>query len=264
MEQFIVKWFKHDTDASRSESLKKIEYEFGMWGYAAWFKLLERVAEKMDHTNRCHAEYPLKEWAKILNTKADLADRFLTFVEHLGNICRTNENQMLRIEIPNLLQKKDNYSKDLEAAGKKNPGGLISVSISKINKQINKEKENGIIPQKIIDYLNRKTGKHFKAVPGNTKFIRARHKEGASEADFYKVIDFKFEEWEGTDWEKFIRPETLFSAQHFDSYLNEAIMKSPKQKDEDRLAQIEEMKREAKERAAKLQRETLATESKGH
>ena len=38
------------------------------------------------------------------------------------------------------------------------------------------------------------------------------------------VIDKKFEEWHGTDMEKFLRPETLFTGK-FESYLNQKIVK---------------------------------------
>ena len=38
--------------------------------------------------------------------------------------------------------------------------------------------------------------------------------------DFNKVIDNKCLEWLGTDFEKFLRPETLFGSK-FESYLNQ-------------------------------------------
>jgi uncharacterized phage protein (TIGR02220 family) len=38
--------------------------------------------------------------------------------------------------------------------------------------------------------------------------------------DFKKVIDKKYKQWKGTQFEKFIRPSTLFSKK-FETYLNE-------------------------------------------
>ena len=51
---------------------------------------------------------------------------------------------------------------------------------------------------------------------------RARFAEGHTLEDFMTVIDKKYEQW-GRDpkMSKFLRPETLFCASHFESYLNE-------------------------------------------
>lgn len=74
----------------------------------------------------------------------------------------------------------------------------------------------------VVDYLNEKTGKHFKTTSAaNVKFISARAKEGYTAEDFKKVIDTKTAEWKGTDMEQYLRPETLFNASKFESYLNQ-------------------------------------------
>ena len=52
--------------------------------------------------------------------------------------------------------------------------------------------------------------------------IKARFNEGFNIDDFKTVIDKKIKSWAGTEWEKFIRPETLFGTK-FESYLNEKI-----------------------------------------
>lgn len=74
----------------------------------------------------------------------------------------------------------------------------------------------------IIDYLNEKTGKTFKAVETNNKLIRARYNEGYTLEDFYRVIDYKVLQWKGNEWEKYLRPSTLFSAKNFENYLNDS------------------------------------------
>lgn len=80
--------------------------------------------------------------------------------------------------------------------------------------------------QTIIDYLNEKTNKHFKATSTKTKqLIKARFNEDFTLDDFKKVIDNKTTEWlNDNKMNKFLRPETLFSNK-FESYLNE----TPKQ-----------------------------------
>ncbi|MCU5745885.1 conserved phage C-terminal domain-containing protein [Staphylococcus sp. SQ8-PEA] len=73
----------------------------------------------------------------------------------------------------------------------------------------------------VIDYLNKQTGKQYKSTTKkNQTVIRARTDEGFTLDDFKKAIDNKVSEWEGTDMEKYLRPETLFGTK-FEGYLNQ-------------------------------------------
>lgn len=75
--------------------------------------------------------------------------------------------------------------------------------------------------ERIVDYLNARTGKHFLTTAKATqRKINARLKEGRTVDDFIKVIDTKSTEWLGTKWEKFLSPDTLFG-EKFERYLNE-------------------------------------------
>jgi len=75
----------------------------------------------------------------------------------------------------------------------------------------------------VIDYLNEKTGKHYRSKAAATrKLIKARFAEGYTLEDFKRVIDTKTSQWLNTDQDKFLRPETLFRPSHFESYLNES------------------------------------------
>ena len=77
--------------------------------------------------------------------------------------------------------------------------------------------------QEIIEYLNLKTGKNFRAkATANTKVIKARFKEGYELHEFKTVIDKKVLEWTGTEYEKYLCPETLFGNK-FEKYLNQNI-----------------------------------------
>lgn len=72
----------------------------------------------------------------------------------------------------------------------------------------------------IIDYLNTKTGRHFKTTEKNKRLIRARAKEGYKVEDFVKVIDNKYSDWSNDQrMAQYLRPETLFGTK-FDGYLN--------------------------------------------
>ena len=81
----------------------------------------------------------------------------------------------------------------------------------------------------IVSYLNEKaTTKYRPNTPITQKFIRGRLNQGYTVADFRYVIDVKCAEWLGTEWEKYLRPDTLFREGNFEKYLQQKMTtKSP-------------------------------------
>jgi uncharacterized phage protein (TIGR02220 family) len=108
---------------------------------------------------------------------------------------------------------------DTEVAREWAQKGRKSSTLIDIRHNTKKDREN--IPfDRIIDYLNAKTGKSFRASTEATRrLIRARWNEGFREEDFRRVIDAKCKEWKGTNMEVYLRPQTLFGTK-FESYLN--------------------------------------------
>jgi uncharacterized phage protein (TIGR02220 family) len=88
----------------------------------------------------------------------------------------------------------------------------------KINKAVSKETK--VQAQRVIDYLNDKVGSSFTIQGNNLDLIKGRLDEGFVYADFITVIDKKYEDWKGSDYEKFLRPLTLFAKSKFENYLN--------------------------------------------
>ena len=102
--------------------------------------------------------------------------------------------------------------------------GTTQKSDQKINLLNNKSN----IYSRVVEYLNQKAGTSFKSSSKKTQqLIKARLDDGFKEEDFKKVIDIKTKEWLGTDFEKFLRPETLFSNK-FEGYLNQKISSNKK------------------------------------
>ena len=100
---------------------------------------------------------------------------------------------------------------------------IVSSSCHDTDIDIDKELDIENIYNPVIEYLNLKAGTKYKPNSQKTKdLIKARQNEGFIIEDFYKAIDNKVTEWKGTDWEKFLRPETLFSNK-FEGYLNQVI-----------------------------------------
>ena len=90
--------------------------------------------------------------------------------------------------------------------------------------------------------LNEKAGRTYKLKSKvATKHIGARLNEGFTEPDFLRVVDYKCAEWKGDPkMERYLRPETLFSLEHFESYLQEAKV-SGGMTDEERKRRRKEM-----------------------
>lgn len=73
----------------------------------------------------------------------------------------------------------------------------------------------------ILDYLNAKAGREYRAVESNLRLIDARLKSGVTVEQCKAIVDAKVSEWTGTDRDKYLRPETLFGATKFEQYLGQ-------------------------------------------
>jgi len=77
------------------------------------------------------------------------------------------------------------------------------------------------VAYRVIDYLNKKTGKNFRKIESNIKLINGRLSEGFKEEDFYLAIDNKVLAWTGdSKMEQHLVPATLFGKKKFDGYVN--------------------------------------------
>lgn len=122
-------------------------------------------------------------------------------------------------EIEKRIIKIGGIQKDTRSYSKRYEGGIQKDEDN--NTSINNKNINKYIYSRVIDYLNEKIGTTYKSTTKSTReHINARLKEGFTEDDFIKVIDKKIKEWKGTKWEKYLRPDTLFSTK-FESYLNQ-------------------------------------------
>jgi len=113
--------------------------------------------------------------------------------------------------------------------------------------------------QEIVAYLNERVETNFKATSQATqRHIAARFNEGYMLDDFKTVIDKKVAEWQGTEFAKFIRPETLFGSK-FEGYLNQPCREPPKSA----YNILGEMYREAKAEEEAEERQSPMTEVTG-
>ena len=177
-------------------------------------------------------------------------------IEEQIPICGTRRNLMRKLdkfEELNLINRKVKFEKMNQKTGKMAKGTFSYVTITKkmdylieydlvtkchtpydkmshspVTKCHNKDspiKDSNNIYSQVIDYLNSKAGKSFKHTTKKTQdLIKARLADGFKKEEFFNVIDNKVKEWQGTEYEKYLRPETLFGNK-FEGYLNQGVNK---------------------------------------
>lgn len=124
----------------------------------------------------------------------------------VSNLCQNVGHPPVSLQNKGIGQNKGNQKK------KKKP----SVSKKKFQEPV--EDKDRLDGMEVIQYLNQKTNKHFKAVPPE---LLARIKEHGVPA-CKKVIDNKTAAWlNNPQMNQYLRPSTLFRKSNFEGYLNE-------------------------------------------
>jgi len=105
--------------------------------------------------------------------------------------------------------------------GRPNPNKPSGLKSNPNNPKKDKDKDINTIVE-IVSFLNNVTSSNFRASSDKTKsLIKSRLRENYTIDDFKKVIEVKHSQWNGTEHEKYLRPETLFGNK-FEGYLNES------------------------------------------
>lgn len=155
-----MKWFKHFSDASHDEFIVELEENFGLEGYARYFKILETIAIQMKTSRGNAVSYPWSKWQEILKGKRKKLEIFLEYLHNKRGIYMESKGNILKIECLNLLKIKDNYLSDLEATTKKLPSKEEDTD-TEIDLDIKKEKDSSLSQQflKFAKYSHKKIRK---------------------------------------------------------------------------------------------------------
>ena len=88
----------------------------------------------------------------------------------------------------------------------------------------NTRREQLALAKSALEFLNKKTGRHYQPVPANIDFILARIREGATKRQLFQVIAKKNREWSpDPNMAQYLRPATLFNRSKFAQYVGELI-----------------------------------------
>jgi uncharacterized phage protein (TIGR02220 family) len=74
----------------------------------------------------------------------------------------------------------------------------------------------------VLHMLNEVAGRNFRETDQNLKIIKMRLKEpGVEVQEIRKMIQRQRDMWTGTEFERYLRPETLFNATKFSGYYDD-------------------------------------------
>ena len=240
-----VKWIKITTDIFDDEKILLIESLPDAYAIiTVWFKLL-CLAGKQNNSGvfmmNNQIAYTDKMLATIFRMKETTVTMAIQTFEQFGMI----EVIDGVITIPNWgkhqnldqLENRKAYMKNYMQEYRQKQQALLGKTNSKVNsktnskvnvneadKEIDKEEDKELYIY-IVQHLNEKAGTKYKHTSKKTQTcIHARLAEGYSVDDFKTVIDKKCADWIGTEYEMYLRPETLFGTK-FESYLNAKVTK---------------------------------------
>ncbi|AJJ72600.1 conserved phage C-terminal domain-containing protein [Yersinia pseudotuberculosis] len=71
----------------------------------------------------------------------------------------------------------------------------------------------------VLKHLNQLTGAKYTTIKTNLQNIRARLTDGHDKQSLILVVDYLVNRWLGTDWSKYLNPETMFRPTKFDGNL---------------------------------------------
>ena len=172
--------------------------------------------------------------ASLTGTNIDIVRSAMKLFQELGMIRILEDGTIFMPEVPRLTGKESESAERVRLFRERQKQIALQCNsdVTKCNDNKEKEKEKQRTENKeqqeeqlpydeIIVYLNDKCGTRYKATKSTKELIHARIEEGFTKDDCFTVIDNKVATWKGTEWEKFLRPDTLFRASKFQGYLNE-------------------------------------------
>lgn len=241
-----VDYFPHV--AKGGKTLAILEGKWGVLGYAFWFKLLEGLCCSENHYLDFNDAEIWEYFIARVPVEEDKAEAILQLLANLGNIdsdlwldvrvvwCQSlvdnveivYKNRRRPVPqkpvfpiLPEGMSVKGDIPTDETSESTCRSTHSI-VEDSRVDNTLSGKPDPALI-QEVVQYLNAKTGRAFRAKGTSTAtHIRARFREGWSLDDFRAVIDSKVKDWGGDPkMAPYLRPETLFGTK-FESYLQVA------------------------------------------
>lgn len=225
-------YFSHDSNARNDQKILILRSEYGWEGYGVFFAMLEIM---FDNDDTCIQVKALKAIALTLNIDYQHLQNIIDLCIEEGLLQKDEKtiwSNGLRVRKERFLEITRKRSEAGKIGmrnrwGKQQKDNAVITPLKQSNNdditiKLKETKENTILVEKVVEYLNKKAGTAYRSKSAVTiKNVIARKSEGYGYEDFTKVIDHKCKEWMGTEYAKFLRPETLFGNK-FEGYYNTA------------------------------------------
>jgi uncharacterized phage protein (TIGR02220 family) len=213
-------YFRHDFNARNDSNIDALIRKFGLSGYYYYFSLVEIFAQSCSDEFKESQTYNQSRLYRELRLKHGKLISFLTYAQGMSMLSYTYVEPMFNISIPKLSKYMGKYNSNSSNKTKVNE---IKEKKRKVNKSVVEQRVIPQIAHDVINYLNLKADKRFSSSSSRTvELINARCRDKYTLKDFKHVIDVKIADWSGGEYEKFIRPSTLFGNK-FENYVNENI-----------------------------------------
>ena len=106
-----MRWFKHMTASADDEKLSRLKDEYGLEGYGFWWSVTEVVAAKLgDDETETFAEFSPKKWGNSLGISPKKFRMLAEFCANLGLFSVEFSENLIRIDMPNILKFRDEYT----------------------------------------------------------------------------------------------------------------------------------------------------------
>lgn len=109
---FFMRWFKHLSGSHDDEKMALLQAELGLEGYGFYWLTLEVIARQMNGgSDKTFVEYPLKIWRNTYGFSVIKLRKFVEFCVKIEIFEAKFSQDKLRIDCPNLLKYRDEWSK---------------------------------------------------------------------------------------------------------------------------------------------------------
>lgn len=142
-----LKWFKHYTDSLDDPFIHALMDEFSHLGYAVWFGLIEIIAKENGNNITGKLSISPTYLRRKLRTSQTKLREVFEYCQSNLRLSVTFSANKWDFDFPKIAQIKDNYTKDLQGAGKKPSKHKEVYKEEKDTKEKRKKKNPPISPQ---------------------------------------------------------------------------------------------------------------------
>ena len=229
-------WLKFKDDFFNKKEIKKLRTIAGGDTFTIIYLKMQLLSIKkeglivFEGTEECLAE----QLALQIDEDIDNIKIILQFLYANNLLEKLSDESFLLTKVPELIGSETDSAERMRrlranSSSQTQKASLCSPDVRKsdteIEKEIEKEleletyKEKSLPYAEIIAYLNKLAGTRYRVTENTKKHISGRFSEGYTKKDFFTVIENKTTEWKGSEWEKYLRPSTLFLPSKFEGYL---------------------------------------------